>query len=207
MPMKLYGSLTSPFVRKVRIVLAEKKIDYSLEIANPWDADSVVSSFNPLGKIPVLVLEDGTSIYDSSVIVDYLDTVTPISRLIPAASRQRIAVKRWEALADGLSDAAVTAFRENMRAPTETSPATIDRQVGKIDRALALLSADLGEQLWCTGNTFNLADIATGMALGYLDLRFSHVNWRGRHANLDRLASKLAKRPSFIDTAHQLPSA
>src|SRR5438105_2870874 len=113
--MKLLASLTSPFARKVRIVLAEKKIDYDLEQDNPWNAETAVPQYNPLGKIPVLELDDGTALYDSSVIVDYLDTVTPVGRLIPETTRQRVLVKRWEALADGICEAAATIFLERKR--------------------------------------------------------------------------------------------
>ena len=113
--MKLHASLTSPFARKVRIVLAEKKIEYELVLDNPWNDDTKVPQFNPLGKVPVLELDDGSTLYDSSVIVDYLDTVTPVGRLIPVTTRQRVVVKRWEALGDGICDAAANIFLERKR--------------------------------------------------------------------------------------------
>jgi len=199
--MKLLGVLTSPFVRKVRIVLAEKKIEYDFVLDPPWAEDSTVTNYNPLGKVPVLLLDDESALYDSRVIVDYLDNVTPNNRLIPASGRERINVKRWEALADGLLDAATSIVYETRRPANEQSPAWIERQRGKILSALKALADDLGEQPWCHGNTFSLADIAAGCALGYLSLRFEDIKWRDEHANLAKLHDKLMHRPSFAETA------
>ena len=199
--MKLLGSLTSPFVRKARIVLAEKKIEYTFEPDNPWDEKSRVPDANPLGKVPVLVLEDDSTLFDSRVIVEFLDSVSPISRLIPANNRDKIEVKRWEALADGVLDAAVMVVLERRRPAKQKSEPTIKRQMEKIDRGLAVMSRDLGDKPWCTGNAFTLADIACGVALGYLDFRHGAYDWRVLHSNLAKLAAKLAERPSFADTA------
>jgi glutathione S-transferase len=198
--MKLIGSLTSPYVRKARVVLAEKKIEYAFEIDNPWDEDSRVADANPLGKVPVLVLEDASTLFDSRVIVEFVDSVSPISRLIPANNREKIEVKRWEALADGVLDAAVTVVLERRRPAKQKSEATIKRQMDKIERGLAVMSRDLGDKPWCTGNAFTLADIACGVALGYLDFRHGPIDWRVLHQNLAKLAAKLAERPSFADT-------
>jgi len=199
--MKLIASPTSPYARKVRIVLAEKKIEFDLVIDLPWNADSIVPQHNPLGKVPVLLLDDESVLYDSRVIAEYLDNVTPNNRLIPASGRERINVKRWEALGDGLLDAAVAALLESRRPKGEKSLAWIERQRGKVTLALAAMSADLGEQPWCHGGSFSLADIAVGCALGYLDFRFADIRWREAHANLAQLYDKLMQRPSFIETA------
>ena len=199
--MKLIASPTSPYARKVRVALAEKKIEYTLVDAAPFGPDSSVSDFNPLGKIPVLIMEDGATLFDSRVIVEYLDTVSPVSRLIPEPSRQRIAVKRWEALADGVSDAAVAIIMERKRPAGQQSAEWIDRQREKLERGVAEFARELGEKPWCSGDAYSLADIAVGCALGYLDLRHPDVDWRGQHANLARLAEKLAKRASFAETA------
>ncbi len=198
--LKLIATLTSPYARKVRIALAEKKIEYALEIDSPWTAGNAVADFNPLGKIPVLVLDDGTRLFDSRVIVEYLDTVSPVSRLIPEPSRQRIAVRRWEALADGLCDAAAAVNLERKRAARQQSKDWIARQQEKITLALAEMARELDERAWCNGEGYTLADIATGCALGYLDLRFPEIDWRDAHPNLGKLAEKLAARPSFADT-------
>jgi glutathione S-transferase len=199
--LKLIATLTSPYARKVRVALAEKKIEYALVEDSPWVAGNGVAGVNPLGKIPVLVLDDGTRLFDSRVIVEYLDTVSPVSRLIPEPSRQRIAVKRWEALADGICDAAAAIFLERKRPARQQSAEWIERQRGKIDRAVVEMAAELGDRAWCNGEGYTLADIATGCALGYLDLRFPELDWRGAHPNLAALADKLATRPSFADTA------
>lgn len=198
--MKLIGSLTSPYVRKVRIVLAEKKIDYDLVLDSPWAEGNRVSDYNPLGKVPVLVLDDETALYDSRVIVEYLDTMAPNNRLIPASGRERIGVKRWEALADGLADAAVSVLLEKKRPEAEQSQTGMDRQNVKVNSALKAMSLDLGEQVWCHGNSLTLADIATGCSLGYLSFRFPEIRWDASHPNLLRLYEKLMQREAFADT-------
>jgi glutathione S-transferase len=199
--MKLFSSPTSPYARKVRIALAEKKIDCEVIEASPWPADSIVPTHNPLGKVPVLLLDDGTPLYDSRVIVEYLDTVSPVSRLIPEPSRQRIAVKRWEALADGICDAAVAIVREAARPAKQQSSEAVARQREKVERGIVDMARELADRLWCNGEAHSLADIATGCALGYLDLRHPTIAWRGEHANLVALFDKLSKRPSYSDTA------
>lgn len=200
--MKLIGSLASPYVRKVRIVMAEKKLDYQLVLEDVWASDAILAS-NPLGKVPCLVLEGGEAVFDSRVIVEFVDTRSPVSRLIPEGSRERTEVRTWEALADGLLDAAILARLERTwpgRSAEQRSQAWIDRQFGKIDAALAAMSKGLGEKPWCSTIHLSLADIAVGCALGYLDFRFPELGWRESHTNLARLADKLNARQSFIDT-------
>ena len=199
--MKLIGTLTSPYVRKTLVVLSEKKVDYDFVLASPQAEDGIVRRHNPLGKIPVLVLDDDSALYDSRVITEYLDTVTPNNRLIPASGRERITVKRWEALADGLTDAVVAILHESRRPAGEINPAYVERQRGKIQAALKTMADDLGEQSWCHGNAFSLADIAVGGALDYLSFRNPEIDWRSEHPNLARLLDKLMQRPSFAETA------
>ena len=199
--MKLYASYTSPYARKVRIALAEKKIECELVEESPWTADTTVPQYNPLGKVPVLLMDDGTALYDSRVIVEYLDTVSPVSRLIPEPSRQRIAVKRWEALADGVCDAAVAIVLEAKRPAKQQSREWIDRHRRKMDLGVRELASELGDKAWCNGEAYSLADIATGCALGYLDLRHPAIDWRTEYPNLAELVEKLARRPSFAETA------
>lgn len=198
--MKLIASLTSPYVRKIRIVLAEKKIDCDLVFDSPWVAGNQVAVVNPLGKIPVLVLDDESTLYDSRVIAEYLDTVAPNNRLIPASGRERISVKRWEALADGVLDAAVAVFLESKRPDGERSPSWIERQRGKVNQALKAMSDDLGEQPWCHGNSLSLADIAVGCALGYVSFRLGDIRWSEQYPNLAQLYEKLMQRPAFAET-------
>ncbi len=201
--MKLIGTLTSPYVRKARVVLAEKKIDYELVIDSPWSADNSIATYNPLGKIPVLVLDDESTLFDSRVIVEYLDHSTPNNRLIPPPGRERTLVKRWEALADGISDAAATAFLEGKRPKGERSPSWIERQRGKIALGVEVMAQELGTHAWCQGNAFSLADVAVGSALGYLLFRFPDIDWRKQHPNLAQLYDKLMKRSSFAETVPQ----
>ena len=198
--MKLVGSLTSPYVRKARIVLAEKKIDYEFVLDSPWLDGTGVPDLNPLGKIPVLVLDDDTRLFDSRVIVEYLDGMAPNNKLLPSPARERALVKRWEALADGMTDAAVAIVLESRRPAAEQNTGWMDRQRGKIIRALAALADDLGENPWCHGNGISLADIAVGCALGYLDFRMADIDWRASHANLAKLQEKLMQRASLADT-------
>ncbi len=201
--MKLIYANASPYARKVRIVLAEKKLDYQLAIENPWVPETTIGASNPLGKVPCLVLEGGEAIFDSRVIVEYLDTLSPVGKLIPSNGRERAEVKTWEALADGLMDAALTVRMEQTwahRAPEQRSQAWIDRHLDKMTGALKAMSKGLGDKPYCGNIHMNLADIAVGSALGYLDFRFPQIDWRTPHPNLAKLFEKLSLRQSFIDT-------
>ena len=205
--MKLIGSLTSPFVRKVRIVMAEKKLDYQLVLEDVWNSDAILK-MNPLGKVPCLVMEGQDSItgavFDSRVIVEYVDTLSPVGKLIPERGRERTEVKTWEALADGVMDAAVLALLENkfaLRTPEQRCEPWVQRQLDKVSAACVAMNQGLGDKAWCWGNHFSLADIAVGCALGYVDLRFPAIDWRSANPNLARHYEKLSARQSFIDTA------
>ena len=202
--MKLLVSLPSPFGRKVRIVLAEKRIECELDIVDLQAADNPVSPHNPLGKIPTLLLDNGTALYDSRVIVEFLDNVSPISRLIPEPNRDRVAVRRWEALADGVLDAGVLVRYEGQRPKKEQSADWINKQLGKVERGLAQLAHDLGEKTWCHGEKYSLADIAFGCCLGWLEFRRpGGVDWRAGYPSLVRHYEKLMLRPAFAETVPQ----
>ena len=199
--MKLIGSLASPYVRKVRVVLAEKKLDYGYELENVWDAGTQIHLSNPLGKVPCLLMEDGSALYDSRVIAEYLDTLTPVCKLLPPNARDRADIKGWEALADGVLDAAVLVRLEKTLRPAEQqSAAWIERQMGKVHAGLAVMSANLRESPYCKGNHYTLADVAVGCTLGWTAFRFPDIDWRGDYPNLARLHDKLAERASFKDT-------
>ena len=201
--MKLIGALTSPYVRKVRIVMAEKKLDFQLVLEDVWGSDAILKS-NPLGKVPCLVMEGGEAVFDSRVIVEYLDTLSPVGKLIPANGRERAEVRTWEALADGVLDACILARLEanwTGRATLERSQAWIERQMSRVDAGIEAMGQGLGDKPWCNGNHFTLADVAVGCALGYLDFRFARIDWRSRQPQLARLAERLAARPSFAETA------
>jgi len=201
--MKLIGSLTSPYVRKVRIVMAEKKLDYELVTEDVWSATTTIGQSNPLGKVPCLVMEGAEALFDSRVIVEYLDALSPVGKLIPSVGRERAGVKTWEALADGVLDAAILARLEATwagRSAEQRSSAWIDRQLGKVQASVQAMSTGLGEQAFCSGVHLSLSDISVGVALGYLDFRFPEIDWRNPHPNLHKLFDKLVQRPSFADT-------
>jgi len=200
--LRLVGSLTSPYVRKVRIVMAEKRIESQFELEDVWSAESKIQQSNPLGKVPCLIMEDGGAVFDSRVIVEYLDTMTPVAKLIPATGRERVEVRTWEALADGLLDAAIAVrLEQTQRPPEQQSQKSIDRQMGKVNAALDAMANGLEGKNCCHNNAYSLADIAVGCALGYLDFRFPQIDWRAQHPSLDKLYARLAARQSFIDTA------
>jgi glutathione S-transferase len=199
--MKLIGSVTSPYVRKVRVVLAEKKLDYWFELENVWTAETKIHLSNPLGKVPCLVMDDGSALYDSRVIVEYLDTLTPVCKLLPPNGRDRADVKMWEALADGVLDAAVLVRLEKTLRPAEQqSSAWIERQLVKVQAGLQVMSENLGDSPFCRGNHYTLGDVAVGCALGWLAFRFPEIGWRADYPNLARLFDKLSERASFKDT-------
>jgi glutathione S-transferase len=201
--MKLIGAVTSPYVRKVRIVMAEKKLDYQFVQEDVWAADTTIAESNPLGKVPCLVMEGGEALFDSRVIVEYLDTLSPVGKLIPAVGRERAEVKTWEALADGVCDALILARLEANwagRSKTQRSQAWIDRQLGKAHASVKAMSQGLGDKPFCAGIHMSLADIAVGCTLGYLDFRFTDIDWRTPYPNLAKLYEKLVQRPAFQDT-------
>ena len=201
--MKLIGSTSSPYVRKVRIVMAEKKLDYAFVTEDVWAAGTTIGQSNPLGKVPCLIMEGGEALFDSRVIVEYLDALSPVGKLIPSTGRARAEVKTWEALADGVLDALILARLEAIwpgRNDTERSQAWIDRQMTKTDASLDAMSTGLADRNFCSDIHLTLSDISVGCALAYLDFRFAHIDWRSRHANLAKLYEKLAQRPSFADT-------
>ena len=204
--MKLIGSHASPYVRKVRVVMAEKKLDYQFILDDVWSGQTLVSDANPLGKVPCLIMEGGEALFDSRVIVEYLDTLSPVGKLIPTVGRERAEVKTWEALADGVMDAAQLARLEAVwsgRSDDQRSQAWIDRQMGKIKGGLTAMSQGLADKPFCFGIHLSLADIAVGCTLDYLSFRFPQVAWRADHPNLARLYEKLLQRPSFTETAPQ----
>jgi glutathione S-transferase len=201
--MKLIGSAASPYVRKVRVVLAEKRLDYQFVIEDVWAVDTTIANSNPLGKVPCLIMEGGDAMFDSRVIVEYLDTLSPVGKLIPQQGRERAEVKTWEALADGVMDAGVLWRLEatwSGRNDHERSLTWIARQRTKVEDGVAAMSKGLGDKPFCSGIHLSLSDIAVGCTLGWLSFRFPEIDWRGEHGNLAKLYDKLMLRPSFIDT-------
>ena len=194
--MKLLYTVNSPYARKVRIVAAEKHIEIELELVILADLDCPVKQYSPLSKVPVLILDDGDSLYDSRVIVEYLDYRTPLAQLLPQDHHAKIYVRRWEALADGMCDAAVAVMMEQRKESPNAK--WIAKQMGKVLSGLQTLNDDLAENKWCVNNAFSLADIAVGCTLGYLDLRFANqFDFPNSYPNLHKLQTALLNRESF----------
>jgi glutathione S-transferase len=200
--MKLLGSVPSPYTRKVRIVLAEKKIECEFETVDVLPSDNPVNAHNPLGKVPALIMDDGTALFDSRVIVEFLDAVSPLARLIPDDNRERVAVRRWEALADGTLDAGLLIRYESLRPKKEQSATWSAKQTGKLKRGLAMAAAELADRPWCHGDRYSLADIAVGCCLGWVNFRKpGGIDVFADHPGLARFYDKLMERPAFADTA------
>jgi glutathione S-transferase len=204
--MKLLAGLLSPYSRKVRIVLAEKKIDCEMEQVDVQPAENAANAHNPLGKIPTLILDDGTALYDSRVIVEFLDSVSPINRLIPEGTRDRVAVRRWEALADGVLDAGLLVRYESIRDKKEQSPAWIAKQLARMRRGMAQLALEIEGKAWCQGDRYSLADIALGSCLGWLNVRKpGGIDWSAEYPAVAKHYEKLMERPAFADTVPPTP--
>jgi glutathione S-transferase len=197
--MKLVGSQTSPYVRKVRVMLAEKKLACEFAEDNVWSEATTVTAANPLTKVPVLVLDDGTALYDSSVITDYLDPIGAPA-FLPVSGLARALVKRNESLGDGITDAGIAIFLERKRTPDKQDAAWLARQRGKIDAGIAALSGELGAQPYLRGENVTLGDIACGCGLFWLEFRLPEIAWRAQYPNLGAWAARLEARPSFAAT-------
>ncbi|HSF96316.1 MAG TPA: glutathione S-transferase N-terminal domain-containing protein [Thermohalobaculum sp.] len=198
--MKLIIASPSPFARKARIALHEKGLPFEEVMDVPWNPDTVAPSHNPLGKIPVLILEDGSAIYDSRVIVEYLETLGAPPALIPADPAARIAARRIEALADGICDAVVLTVLEQSRREGLRSADWIARQRHKIALGTAELARLLGGRAFFVGEALTLADIAAGAALAYLDLRAPDYGWREQFPELAAFSARMEARQSFTRT-------
>jgi len=193
----LLSATPSPYARKVRIALAEKGIPFALVTEVPWDATTATPRHNPLEKLPVLILPDGGSVYESHHILEWLEAKHPEPALVPAEVDGRLAARRIEVLSDGICDAFVLFFFERQRAPDHQSAAWIARQRRKIDGGLAALAKLAGTREFLVGERFGLADIAAGTVLRYLDVRFPELPWRARYPNLAAFSDAPEQRPSF----------
>ncbi len=196
--MKLLGTNTSPYVRKVRLVLLEKNIPHTYLIDAPNNPGSQVARVNPLGRIPALILDDESCVYDSPVIAEYADTLNDTPKLIPRHDvLARMRVKRWEALADGIMDSAIIVRNERMRPAEKQEAEIIGQHSEAIRRALAYAAAQLGKNEWCEGSAITLADLALASALVYLDLRLPELGWRAMHQDLAAWYVRMSARPSM----------
>ncbi len=196
--MKLYYSTTSPYARKVRVVAIEKGLGARLELdlASPWPDPAAIVPFNPLGKIPVLVGDDGLVLYDSPVICEYLDANGGGPKLVPAAGRERWEVLRRQALADGMLDAAVAIVLEGRRPPGERSTDAPRRAAEAIRRAVAAIGTDVPPP----AAPFDLGAIAIAVALGYLDFRLPELGAGAAHPALRDWWHTVRERPSLAAT-------
>ena len=198
--MKLVGSRTSPYVRKVRVILAECALPYEFIEESAWNVETTVPRYNPLNKVPALVLDNGESIFDSAVISEYLDAVSG-SQLIPGTDPvARARVRRGEALGDGLADAGISAFLERKREVSRQDPAWIGRQMDKVNSSINVISKELGRKPFLGGDKMNLADIACGCALFWAEFRMPELGWRDSDSALKAWAERLEMRPSFAGT-------
>jgi glutathione S-transferase len=202
--MKLYGSLTSPYVRKVRMVLLEKGLAHDLVVEGPADAAGNVVRLNPLRAIPVLERDDGEVFFDSPMICEYIDSLNDQPRLYPASGEARWQALRWHALGQGMMEATVTRFVE-LRKPAEKQDApTVAKHSARIAAALAFAAERVPAGGFISGNTIGIADITLAAALGYIDLRYAH-DWRGQHPRLAQWLVPVSTRPSFIETQPPKP--
>lgn len=198
--LKLISATPSPYARKVRIALAEKGIAFDLVTEVPWDSTTATPKHNPLEKLPVLILEDGSSVYESRYILEVIEAKWPDPPMLPAGIDGILAARKVEVIADGICDACVLLFWERHRAPEHQSAEWIARQRRKVDGGLRALAELAGDREWMVGECFGLAEIATGTVLRYLDVRFPAHPWRQHHPNLVALSARLEARPSFAAT-------
>jgi glutathione S-transferase len=196
---KLISATPSPYARKVRIALQEKGLPFELITEVPWDNTTSTPKYNPLEKLPVLILEDGTSVYESSFILQYLELKYPETPLLPAQVDQTLAARKLEVLCDGICDAIVLTFFERMRAQS-ASAQWIARQRRKIDGAFAHIAEMIGDRRWAVGDQFSLGDIAAGTVIGYTYVRLPEFELASVHPNLARYYERLLERPSFQST-------
>ncbi len=199
--MRLLSATPSPYARKARIALAEKGLPFELVSEVPGNADASAPRHNPLGKIPVLILDDGTTVYESRLILEWLEVKHPRPPLFPADPDELLAAKRLEVLADGVCDAFVLLFWERRRPEAHRSLPWMDRQTRKIEGGLREVARLVPPgSRHCVGDRFGLADIAVGTMLGYLLARFPELDWTAAHPHLADLHARLSERPSFAAT-------
>lgn len=198
--MKAIVSLTSPYARKIRVILLEKKLACEQIVDLPHEPTAKVGEFNPLGKVPTLVTDDGEVFFDSPVIADYLETLDVEPALLPSDRLEAVRVKQLEALADGVLDAAVIVLLEGRRAPEQQSEAVKARQWGKVERGLAALQKLAEGKTWLAGGRLSLADISVAVMIGWLDARFSDYGVAKHYPQLAAWAAPILARPSFQQT-------
>lgn len=196
--MKLYGSPASPYVRKARVLIHEKKLACEFFPEDPWPADSLITTRNPLGKVPALEIEAGNYLFESVLIVHYLDHIDGKS-LTPKDAAGYWQTQWWLALGQGILDAAVARILETRRPADKQMPEKIAREEGRIHRASALAEARLKGGKFLVGQRLTLADLMMGVAMSYIDFRYPH-GWRETCPKLRVWHAGIAARKSFQDT-------
>jgi glutathione S-transferase len=201
----LISATPSPYARKVRIALAEKNLPFTLQTEVPWDGTTKTPQYNPLEKLPVLILGDGKSaVYESSYILEYLEAKYPETPLLPSHDQvdDRLFAKKIQVVADGVCDALVLAFFENMREPEKRSQPWVDRQMRKVEGGLRALGewAEQKQGDYLVGHQLGLADIAVGSLCGYLSCRWPSHGWADTYPALKKHWQMLEERPSFQNT-------
>lgn len=202
---KLISATPSPYARKVRIALIEKGLPFELITEVPWDATTQTPKYNPLEKLPILICPDGTSVYESRFILEYLELKHPEAPLLPGDVDGIIAAKRLEVLCDGACDAFVLLFMERARAPDKQSGPWMDRQRRKIDGGLKEIERltggrDPAKGAFAVGNNFSLGDIAAGTVFKYLSVRWPDYDMRTAYPALAAFSDALEQRSSFKAT-------
>ena len=198
--MKLFYSNNSPYARKIRILIDEKKVSVTLEKVVLADKNCTIHEYNPLAKVPTLIAND-ISIFDSPVIAEYVDQKSGMPYLIPSDFDKKILVKRWEAISDGLCDAAVAIMLEKRKPLSQQNADLFEKQMRKIKLSLEWLNREMEGKEYYLDNKFSYADIAAGCTLGYVKLRYPEIDFENEYLNLDRLYKLLMQRPSFETTA------
>lgn len=196
---RLISATPSPYARKVRISLIEKGIPFELHTEVPWDSTTTTPQHNPLEKLPVLVLPDGSSVYESSYILEWLEIKHPQVRLFPADADDLLLAKKYDVLCNGICDAIVLSFFESKR-EGGGSIEWLERQRRKIEGGTRELSRLLGDRAWAVGDGFSLGDIALGTAVGYLSVRYPQLDWKRLYPNLAAHSARLEQRESFRQT-------
>ncbi|KAF7600577.1 MAG: glutathione S-transferase [Candidatus Dactylopiibacterium carminicum] len=198
--MKLIASLTSPFARKIRVLLLEKGQPFDLVVDSPYEPDTCVTAFNPLGKVPTLVTEIGEAFFDSPVIADFIDLINPAAPVLPTDALDALHVRQLEALADGVTEAGVIWLTETRRPAERQDANVVDRQLAKLERGMDALVQQLGDNDWLRPDGFSRADIAAACCLLWLDFRLPQYAWRNGRPTLAAYAARLSERPSFAQT-------
>lgn len=202
--LTLISATPSPYARKVRIALAEKGIPFTLQTEVPWDSTTATPTYNPLEKLPVLILDDGTAVYESHFILEWIEAKYPDHPLLPPVDNvdERLLAKQIEVVADGVCDALVLAFFEKQRPEEKRSGPWTERQMRKVEGGLKALAGweEQRKGKFLIGDTFGLADLAVGAVCGYMSVRWPDHGWKDKYPGLNKFCDELEKRESFRNT-------